>query len=643
MALVELSIVEQRYRAVLEAASGVPVTEVAARYGVSRQSVHAWIARYCKGGLGALADRPRRPDTCPHQLSAEIEAAVCELRREHPRWGPLRLVDELAKAGISPVPSRMSAYRALVRHGLVRPGARKRRKDIYQRWEREAPMALWQLDIMGGAFLADGTEAKIVTGIDDHSRYCVICQVVPRATGRAVCLAFAAALRTYGVPGEVLTDNAKQFTDRFGKGGEVLFDRICRDNGIIHRLTQPRHPATTGKIERFHGSLRRELLDDAVPFADLAAAQAAVDAWRQEYNTTRPHQALGMASPASRFHSGKGSEAEQLLPLRLPAILSPLPSADGTQSRTGRGFTHLAWPGTLEDTASGDHGAGQPAPDHHEFPGVLLPGPSQDTGQTSAPGSAVMPVRAYDGGPVEFERVVPPSGNMEAAGRQFWLGPRRAGQVITFWADTDVIHLTAGGLRVKSVRSHLSTADLAKLAAAGARPAGPPPLPKAEPGAAIEVERAVSKDGAVHLANRNILAAEILGGRRVGIRIEENTLMFFDPATRELLRTRPSPLTWDQACRLQGASPAGPPPRPSAEPITAQRRASNTGVIMIAGQKIALGRIHAGRVVTVHVAEHTITIDLGGDDVRTIRRTTTQPVRSIKAHRPRKARTTHVS
>ena len=641
MALVELSIVEQRYRAVLEAAAGVPVTEVAARYEVSRQSVHAWIARYREGGLGALADRPRRPNICPHQVSAEVEAAVCEMRREHPRWGPLRLVDELAKAGVSPVPSRMSAYRALVRHGLIQPGARKRRKDIYQRWEREEPMALWQLDIMGGAFLADGTEAKIVTGVDDHSRYCVICQLVLRATGRAVCLAFAAALREFGVPGEVLTDNGKQFTDRFGKGGEVLFDRICRDNGIIHRLTQPRHPTTTGKVERFHGSLRRELLDDAVPFEDLAAAQTAVDAWRHEYNTTRPHQALSMASPASRFHSGKGSEAEQLLPLRLPAILSPV-DADG--DRAGQGFTHLAWPGTLEDTASGDHGAGQAAPDHPgEFPGVLLPGPSQDTGQTPAPHSAVTTVRAHDGGPVEFERVVPPSGNMEAAGRQFWLGPRRAGQVITFWADTDVIHLTAAGLRIKSVRSHLSTADLAKLIATGARPAGPPPLPKAEPGAAIEVERTVSKDGAVHLASRNILAAEILGGRRVGIRIEENTLMFFDPQTRELLRTRPSPLTWDQACRLQGASPAGPPPRPPSEPVTAQRRASNTGVIMIAGQQIALGRIHAGRVVAVQAAEHTITIDLGGDDMRTIRRTTTQPVRSIKAHRPRKARSTHVS
>src|SRR5262249_56013352 len=96
--VVELSVVEQRYRAVLEAAAGVPVTEVAARYEVSRQSVHAWIVRYRLGGLGALADRPKRPDTCPHQVSAEIEAAGCELRREDPPWGPVRLGRQRAPA-----------------------------------------------------------------------------------------------------------------------------------------------------------------------------------------------------------------------------------------------------------------------------------------------------------------------------------------------------------------------------------------------------------------------------------------------------------------------------------------------------------------------------------------------------------------
>jgi hypothetical protein len=159
------------------------------------------------------------------------------------------------------------------------------------------------------------------------------------------------------------------------------------------------------------------------------AAQAAVDAWRQEYNTTRPHQAIGMASPAERFTSAKDSKAEQLLPLRLPAILSPLPPAEGSQDRAARGFTHLAWPGALQGAASGDHGAGQAAPDHQaKFGGALPPRPSQDTGQTPALHSAAETLRAYDGGPVEFERAVPPSGNMEVTGRQFWLGPAAPGR-----------------------------------------------------------------------------------------------------------------------------------------------------------------------------------------------------------------------
>jgi transposase len=111
LALVEVSVVEQRYRAVLEVRAGVPVTETVARSGVSRQSVHAWLRRYEQGGL---ADRSRRPDSCPHQVSAEIEAAVCEMRREHPKWGPLRLAHELAKAGVVPAASRMSVYRVLV-------------------------------------------------------------------------------------------------------------------------------------------------------------------------------------------------------------------------------------------------------------------------------------------------------------------------------------------------------------------------------------------------------------------------------------------------------------------------------------------------------------------------------------------------
>src|SRR5262249_23614901 len=258
LALVELSVVEQRYRAVLEAEAGCPVTEIAARHGVSRQSGHAWVRRDKTGGLAALAGRAHRPGRCPHQIAAGIEAAVCELRRSHPRWGPARLAFELGRRDIAPVPSQATLYKVLVRNGLIAPGQRRRPASSYIRWERGQPMELWQLDIMGGVFLSDGTEVKLVSGLDDHSRYCVIARLVTRATSRAVCAAFAVPLVGSAAPAEVLSDNGKQFTGRFPRPrpAEVLFERICRENGITTRLTRPRTPTTTGKIERWHKTLR---------------------------------------------------------------------------------------------------------------------------------------------------------------------------------------------------------------------------------------------------------------------------------------------------------------------------------------------------------------------------------------------------
>jgi transposase InsO family protein len=592
LALVALSVVEQRYRAVMAVLNGAQVTEVAAEVGVSRQSVHSWVARYRNGGLAGLADRSQRPRSSPNQASAQVEALVCELRRAHPRWGAQRIVHELMRspAPPDPLPSRATVHRILVRHGLVVERARRKKRSEYVRWQRPAAMQLWQLDIVHGPWLVDTRtgevrEARIVTGVDDHSRYCVIARVVERATGRATCLAFSQALERFGVPEEVLTDNGKQFTDRFGQGGEVLFDKICRRNAITHRLTKPRSPTTTGKIERFHQTLRRELLDDARPFNSLPQAQAVVDDWVREYNATRPHQALEIhapVTPAERFQPAS-DEQRQLLPIWLPGALSAVPE-----------------PATVE----------------------------------SAVDAQVAPAAA-DGGPVEFDRVVPPSGNLSVAGRQFWLGPQRAGQTVRFWASVDVIHLSIAGARVKSLRSHLSGADLTQLGHDGATPAGPPPLPPVEPegGGAIEVDRSVSGAGIVSLAGRQILAAEILRGRRVTIRIETGTLLFFDPDTRELLKARPNPLTPQQARGLQGARPAGPPPRPRSEPVTVQRRVSATGTICVCRQTVALGRIHAERIVTVHVSEHTLSIELD-DDLRTVRRTTTNPVVVIKGSRP---------
>jgi len=583
------------------------VVEVAARAGVHRSTVHRWVARYLAEGIGGLADRSHRPLSCPQQATEVVEVAVAEMRRAHPRWGSRRIRLELLRRPLPwsdetiVVPSERTIDRILIRRGLLRQRPSKRPRESWKRFERPGPMQLWGIDIVGGIDLVDVATgevrgAKIVTGVDDHSRFCVMAAVVERATTRAVCAAFAQALARYGAPEEVITDNGKQFTDRFNRygasRGEVLFDKICRKNGIAHRLTQPASPNQNGKVERFHGTFRPDFLAEADPFESLAAAQVAVDGWVIGYNAERPHQGLDPRRPvvpADRF---------------APAV--PVAGVE------------LWLPPALD----------------------VLQGPQQDTQPGAepavrAPGSA---------GAIELDKPVPPSGNMALCGNQFWLGPARVGQMVRFWIDCDWVHLSIGGQRIKSLRSRFSVNDLDTLVGQGALPAGPPPLPsRGGPGTGadrriVEVERTVGRNGIVSLGQRTVLAAEILAGRRVGIYIEEGRpLLFFDLDTRELLRTRPNPLEPGEAATLQRCRPVGSVPRPSTEPITVQRRASNSGVIMVAGQKIALGREHQHRTVTVHVSDTTIAIDLPGADELTVRRTTTQPVRSIKGQRPRSA------
>lgn len=298
----ELAVSEQRYQAVLAViAEGSTVVEVAARFGVSRQSVHSWLAKYEAEGLAGLEDHSHRPRSSPVQMAADVEALVLELRREHRGWGPRRLVHELRRRGAEPVPSESGVYRALRRAGVIEPGARRRRKDTWKRWERGAAMELWQMDVVGGFALRDGTSLKCLTGIDDHSRLVVCAYLMRREVSRNVCDGLVAALQRYGLPVQVLTDNGKVFTGRFNHPPvEMLFDRICRENGIDHILTAPRSPTTTGKIERFHRSLRAEFLTGRV-FDSLVQAQAELDAWVAGYNNDRPHQAIDMDTPAARF------------------------------------------------------------------------------------------------------------------------------------------------------------------------------------------------------------------------------------------------------------------------------------------------------------------------------------------------------
>ncbi len=396
-----------------------------------------------------------------------------------------------------------------------------------------------------------------------------------RATARLVCQAFLDAMSIYGVPEEVLSDNGTVFTGRFIKPrpAAVLFERICRENGITQRLTRPASPTTIGKIERLHQSLQNELLNDHGPFESIEALQAALDAWRQDYNTDRPHQSLNMAFPASRF-----GPASSMLELRVPA-------------RQG-----MTSPQEL------------------------------DPAHVVAPQAKAEPSRIA----LEVDRLVPPSGNLWVGGQQVWLGPALAGRTITIWVDETRLHVLLDGTRLKTLPSRLGVTELARLAADGARPARPSPLPSGT-GTAIEVERIVNAAGLVGLAGDQVNVGFELAGQRVTVRTD-GTQMAIISHDGLLLRTVPCPVPPTVRHRLRGARRSAATAPPPAGPVTVQRRVSQRGQIMVATQRIQVGMIHARKIVTVTASDHGFRLEIDGDTVATVSRTTSNEIHRYKAY-----------
>jgi transposase InsO family protein len=494
--LVELGLVEQRYQAVLEVLNdGVPVIEVAARLGVTRQSVHRWLRRYAAQGLAGLVDQSTMPGSCPHQMAPEVEARIVEQRREHPGWGPRTIGHWLGREGVEPLPGRSSIYRCLVRHGLVTPEARKRKRSDYKRWERARSMELWQMDIVGGVRLADRSEAKVVTGVDDHSRFCVSALVVPRATARPTCEALALAMRRYGVPAQILTDNGKVFTGRFGPGtGEVLFDRVCRENGIRHILTAPRSPTTTGKVERFHRTLRREFLDSKV-FHTVVDAQARLDTWVEFYNHERPHQGIGMVAPWERFRLAQAEPATVELEGASPDTTRQLPTATrrvspngqisfaATRYRVGKwlagetveltcdaGLVHIGHSGVLIATHARRHPAAAEAAAQRRGQKNKRPPRPTSTPRPSASAASVT-------------RKVDSSGNVSFAGTNYRVGNKHRHRQVQVAVVAGTVEISIGEelIRVHPIR-HDRTREHGALANPGGRPhrinAAPNPRPR---------------------------------------------------------------------------------------------------------------------------------------------------------------------
>ncbi len=289
--------------------TGETVADVCRRYGISRDTYYRYRRRYLADGLAGLADLSRRPRVSPLRIPAEIEIRICEMRKDHPRWGARRIRAELVRVGVDP-PAVSTVHRVLVRNGLVAVQP-PRRPRADKRFEREISNDLWQIDATR-IVLGDDTEAWVVDLIDDHSRYLLSALAGPAATGDLAWDSFEIAATRYGLPRQVLSDNGLCFTGRF-HGVEVMFQTSLTDLGVELINSAPYHPQTLGKLERFHRTLKDWLADEGPPW-DLEHLQELLDGFRHHYNRQRPHQGIGDQTPAERYDHAPLPPAQIRLP-----------------------------------------------------------------------------------------------------------------------------------------------------------------------------------------------------------------------------------------------------------------------------------------------------------------------------------------
>lgn len=481
--LVELPVVEQRYLAVREVLdTRASITDVATRYGVDRRTLHRWLVRYANEGLPALADRSCKPARCPHQIDPKVEAVILSLRRAHPDWGPRTLLSKL-RLQVDHPPSRSAIYRCLVRHRLIETQPRRRKAKDYRRWERSRAMELWQMDVMGGVYLTDGTALSVVTGIDDYSRFCVLAKLVVRATAQPVCDGLLQALAAHGVPEAILTDNGKVFTGKHAqKPAIVQFDRICNNNGIRHILTAPYSPTTTGKIERLHKTMRREFFSRDETFDSIELFQGALDEWVAGYNTERHHQAIGDVPPLTRFQL-RAQTAFQVVDGSLPE--AP-PAAGAPRNVVGRRVDNKGRISILKHRYHvGVHLAGQTVSveskdgllhvTHHDL--VVATHARRhlvdDDHRMDRRAKATRPARPTKGG--EVLRRVDSSGSVSFAGTAYRVGNQYKGELAGVRLVGDTVQITVEG---SLVRTHKARHDKSKEFGALAQPDGKPRRPQ---------------------------------------------------------------------------------------------------------------------------------------------------------------------
>jgi transposase InsO family protein len=275
------------------------VSELARRRGISRQNAWKWIERFKREGWDGLKDRSRAPQVQANAVAPEMEQRILELKAEHPLWGAPKIHTKLARYGDRPAESTVSNI--LNRHGLTRSLRRRPRATPSPSplSHCQGPNEVWSADFKGWFRTGDGRRCDPLTISDAHSRYLLCCQGIGTATGwLTVRPLFEATFREYGLPAVLRTDNGPPFASS-GLGGLTPLSVWWLQLGLGLERIEPGQPQQNGRHERMHRTLKEATAQP--PRATLRAQQRAFDAFRQEYNDERPHEALGQKPPASVY------------------------------------------------------------------------------------------------------------------------------------------------------------------------------------------------------------------------------------------------------------------------------------------------------------------------------------------------------
>jgi transposase InsO family protein len=295
----------------LALAGDANIRRLCRRYSVSPKTGYKWIGRFEAHGPGGLEDQSRRPRNTPARTSPEVERAVLAVRDEHPAWGGRKICKRLQVLGHQSVPVPSTATEILRRHGRISPAASSAAQR-WQRFEHVAPNDLWQMDFKGHFPTARG-ECHPLTVLDDHSRFALAIEACANEKTETVRGKLIATFRCAGLPWRMLMDNGAPWgcdIDHIHTPLTVWLMRLSI--GVVH--CRPYHPETQGKDERFHRTLKAEVIAGH-SFRDLTHCQLAFDQWRPVYNFDRPHESLGMGTPGSRWQPSSRSYPETLPPV----------------------------------------------------------------------------------------------------------------------------------------------------------------------------------------------------------------------------------------------------------------------------------------------------------------------------------------